>query len=276
MKKIPKRILAALILTMPAVATAIPVDLSDWTADGGSSSWNIQPGNDTVLQTVNGAPTIFYNPNVTSTQGTALSGTISVQETSDNDFIGFVLGYDAGEVFANSADYYLLDWKQGDQSGWDEGMTLSHIKNGSNGNTTGTSGSFWQHTPGEVDVISRASTLGDTGWTDFQSYTFNIVFTADLISVTLNGTNQFNITPADVAGISSFDDGSFGFYNYSQPNVLYSGIVQTDCTTTPNAPECQDIIDPPPSGDVPVPGTVLLLGIGLAGLGWSSRRGSRA
>jgi len=255
----------AIVVTISLISTvnanAAEVDLSTWTAQGGSSAWTVQSGNDTVLQTVNGAPTIFFDPSATSTQGTALNGKIRVTSPGnwDDDFMGFVLGYDSGEIFSSTADYYLVDWKQGTQSGWDAGLAISHVTNGSNGNTTGTSGSFWQHTAGQVDLITRATSLGNTGWLDNTEYDFNILFTSSLIEVKVDNILQLSITPDDVAGVSSFDDGSFGFYNYSQQSVLYSSIAQTNCQTNPTAPECQ-------TGSVPEPTTLALIGIGLAGL----------
>ncbi|MEM7253093.1 MAG: PEP-CTERM sorting domain-containing protein [Pseudomonadota bacterium] len=222
---------------------AMPVDLSTWVAEGGSSSWNVEAGNDSVLQTVNGAPTIFYDPAATSTQGTALTGNISVTTTSDDDFIGFVLGYDAGEVFSSTANFILVDWKQALQSGWEPGLAIHHISDGSNGNSTDVDGSYWGHTDGEVTQIQRAATLGDTGWDDLTPYEFSIVFTADLIEVAVDGMTELSITPGDVPGISSFDDGSFGFYNYSQPNVRYNAIAQVDCAITPDDPACVHITD---------------------------------
>jgi hypothetical protein len=269
MTKLKFGLMAAAYFNCTAAVNAMPVDLSGWIAQGGASNWVVQAGNDTVLQTQNGAPTIFFDPTVTSTQGTALSGTISVQESGDNDFIGFVLGYDSGEVFSSSADYYLIDWKQGDQSGWTEGMAISHVTDGSNGNDSNVTGSFWDHRAGQVDLITRATGgLGNTGWDDFTEYTFNIIFTSTQIAVSVNGVQQINITPTDVAGVSSFSDGSFGFYNYSQPQVLYAGITQVDCSLTPDAPECQG-----GGGVLPAPATLALFGLGLAGLGWCRRRG---
>ncbi|PVY76427.1 putative secreted protein with PEP-CTERM sorting signal/MYXO-CTERM domain-containing protein [Tamilnaduibacter salinus] len=265
--------LAAVLAAPGAFAVPVPVDLSGWTANGGSSSWNVQPGNDSVLQTVNGAPTIFFDPATTSTQGTELSGTIQVTTSGDNDFIGFALGYDAGEIFDANADYYLIDWKQGDQSGWDQGLSISHVENGTNGNTTGTGGSFWQHPDDEVTQIASATNLGATGWSDNTEYAFDLLFTSQLIKVWVDDVLELDVTAADF-GLGSFDDGSFGFYNYSQANVLYAGITESDfCVEFPDDPDCQNGTDPDPD-PVPEPGTLALLALALAGLALSRRRRS--
>ncbi len=54
--------------------------------------------------------------NEMDSQGQTLSGTIEVQATSDDDFIGFVPGYNSGDDTNASADYLLIDWKQTTQS----------------------------------------------------------------------------------------------------------------------------------------------------------------
>lgn len=247
---------------------ATPVDLSTWSAEGGSSSWNVQSGNDSVLQTRNGSPTVFFDPGVTSSQGKALSGKIKVTTTGDDDFIGFVLGYNSSEIFSNTADFFLIDWKQLDQAGWGKGLSISHVTNGSSGNTTSTSGSYWKHTDGQVSLISRAANLGNTGWVDNTSYLFDLVFTDTLIQVLVNDTMELSITPDDVDGLSAFSDGAFGFYNYSQANVLYSAITETDCSLTPNDPACGSSGGgEPPAVSVPEPGTLALLSLGLLGGG---------
>ncbi len=258
-KKIFKVSAAVSVLAMPMVVNAVPVDLSGWTAQGGSSSWNVQPGNDSVLQTVNGNPTVFFDSSVTNTQGTALSGKIKVTTTSDDDFIGFVLGYDSGELVTSSghssagADFFLVDWKQGDQGTALDGMAISHVMGASTSTLN-----FWDHS-NAVNEIQRATNLGSTGWLDNTEYSFDILFTSSLIQVSVGSVLELSITPTD-AGLASFGDGSFGFYNYSQSNVLYSAITQVDCSQTPTAPGCQQ-------GGVPEPAPIALIGLGLALLG---------
>ena len=90
----------------------------------------------------------------------------------------------------------------------------------------------------------------------------------------MGGVTELSVT-ATQAGLASFDDGSFGFYNYSQQSVLYSAITQVNCSVTPGAPECQTTGGGGTAG-VPEPGTLILLSAGFAGLGAYRRRKSLA
>ncbi len=85
------KIQAGLLLCLASIhVQAAPVDLSAWSAEG-QGNWQLQGGNDSVLQTSNGLPTVFHNN--ANSQWQQLSGHITVQTASDDDFIGFVLGY---------------------------------------------------------------------------------------------------------------------------------------------------------------------------------------
>lgn len=237
-------------LAAPSLSTAAPVDLSSWSVEGSNSSWNVAADNNSVLQTVNGSPTVFHNG--VNSQGNALSGTIEVETTSDDDFIGFVLGFDTGDFSNAAADFILIDWKQGNQGAYGgtalAGLSISQVS----GVLGDNSGSWWHDPTNNVTELARATNLGSTGWADNTEYSFDLTFTSSLIEVFVDGVKELSIN-------GSFEDGSFGFYNYSQSNVRYAGI--------------QEAALPP----VPLPAALPLLGggLGLLGaLGWTRRRKS--
>jgi hypothetical protein len=242
-------------------AQSAPVDLSSWLTDG-SGNWTLQTTsvpNDSVNQSLNSRPTVFFND--VDSQGLALSGTIKQGPGGgDNDFFGFVLGYDDEDLFGTNAttDYILVDWKQDDQAGWGEGLAISRVVGSIDTCGTCTASNAWQHN-GNVQFIQRAATLGATGWIDDTEYLFNISFTSTNITVSVDGVEQFNLN-------GTFENGSFGFYNFSQPNVNYAGIEEEELP-----PMCGDPGQPPCSS-VPEPTTLLLLGLGLAGLGFARKR----
>lgn len=251
-KSVFTRILAmvfTIALSIPAQAAL--VDLSTWSVDG-SGNW-VLPGapNDSVFQTLNSRPTMFFNN--ANSQGTSLSGSIKVETTGDDDFVGFVLGYDDGDLFGTNAttDYILVDWKQATQGGWDAGMSISRVTGSIDASGTDLNADAWDHV-GNVDFIERAATLGMTGWEDNVEYLFDIDFTANNITVKVGGVEQFNIN-------GTFENGSFGFYNFSQPNVRYAGIEEDIIP-----PMCGIPGQPPCS--VPDPISIGLLGAGLASM----------
>lgn len=234
--------LAAVFTLAPSLAHAVPVDLSGWVENGfkgndGAGNWVVQPGNDSVLQTVNGDPTVFFEAG-SNAQGTALSGTIKVETTGDDDFIGFVLGYQDGELNSTNADFWLIDWKQLDQGGGAlDGLALSHVT-GDIANGGGSFDTFWNHT-GTVNEVQRATNLGSTGWADNTEYLFDLTFTSSQIQIKVDG-----VVELDYTGV--FTDGAFGFYNFSQNPVRYAGIT----TAVIDAPE---------------PSTIGFLALGLLG-----------
>lgn len=236
MRILDKVILASALSVSAAVAQAstMPVDLSGWIENGrpdnAAGNWVVQAGNDAVRQTINGRPTVFFEAG-SNAQGTALAGEITVGPVGDDDFVGFVLGYQDGEINSTTADFWLVDWKQGNQSGQTAGLALSHVFGDLTSTGTGTGGEWWQHDD-PIFERQRAANLGLTGYNQSQEYSFELIFTQSLIEVKVDGVTELSWTQADNNGVA-FTDGAFGFYNFSMANVLYAGVTEEQVNPIP-------------------------------------------
>jgi hypothetical protein len=206
------------------------INLTEWKANG-TGNWVLQTDNRTILQTLNADPTMYHNNVDSQSIIFELTGEITVKTSSDDDFIGFVLGYKDGDLNKDDVDYLLIDWKQGDQSGGKKGLSISRI-------TKKLTPGAWTHDSSKgVTELQRGMSLGNVGWRDNTSYIFRITFTSTLVEVFINDVKELSIT-------GEFSDGAYGFYNYSQGSVLYSAIkaeANTNIPPTANAGIDQNI-----------------------------------
>ncbi len=152
-----------------------------------------------------------------------ISFEVEVTTVGDDDFVGFVLGMNAGDSTNAAADYLLVDWKQADQfvgvQGF-EGLALSTVSG------VPTFNDFWSHT-GALTEIARGATLGSTGWSDNTPHLFVVDYTASTLQVWVDGSLELDLT-------GSFPSGSFGFYDYSQSGVVFTRVTDdvSECTET--------------------------------------------
>ena len=251
-----------MVLGAMGTASAAPVDLGSWSAltldfadPNPIGNWVLGAGNTLVDQTVNGDPSFYLN-NINQTKY-SMDGSWQVRTTSDDDYMGFVFGYQ------NSSNFYLFDWKQGNQSYLGtygaEGMTIKKMTGGTGDGLTDLSlAEFWENTADYGDMTVLATKHSSTmGWADNVLYDFHLDFNQNPgelhVLVSREGTTLWDTTVID----TTFSSGQFGFYNYSQAAVRYTGFEQTGGEVV---------------STIPAPGAVVLGLIGAPLVTWLRRR----
>lgn len=252
------RIAAPIVFLLSATAaSADPIDLSTWSAlnlnfpgGQGAANWVLEPGNEAVKQVINADPSFFLN-NVSQTS-IKIDGSWQVLTTGDDDFMGFVFGYQ------NSSNFYAFDWKQNAQNTYSakaaEGMTIKKYTGATGDGLVDLSlQEFWENQTSVGDMTVLATNHGsDKGWADNKLYNFHLdynVVAGQFTVVVMDGaTTLWDQTVVD----STFSAGEFGFYNFSQDNVRYAGFEFTPV--------------------VPEPETYLLMLAGLCAVGVAARR----
>jgi hypothetical protein len=194
------------------VSNATLIDLSNWSSVG-NGDWVVASDGKSVKQLVNGSGTYFLSEE--NIINKAFEGQFQVQTSFDDDFIGFVFGYNGID------DFLLFDWKQGNQKFGD-----TWVESGFRlGRVSGSDVNFTLFTGDDLEVLGT-SHEGDNGWKDNAINDFTLDYSTSGIKIDINGENIF-----DVAG--TFNTGKFGFYNRSQSDVVYSGVEQTQSTAVP-------------------------------------------
>jgi RHS repeat-associated protein len=168
--------------------------------------WQKATDNTSVTQTINADPSALLSDfNLSNAQ---MEGTWKVNTTNDDDYIGFVFGYQ------DSGHFYLFDWKQGNQDVAGLGMSLKVVS--ADSELTGLD--FWP-TAGNARV--RPLYHNTVRWVDGVQYQFTLQFHPGEIRIIVKqgATVLADFTVKD----STYTNGKFGFYNYSQAAVQYSG-----------------------------------------------------
>jgi hypothetical protein len=201
-----------------------PLFLDGWMQQSNASAgnWVVQADGRSVTQTSNGDPTFFVSTG--DYFGVTIRGTFEVSTTGDDDYIGFVFGYrspleEAGDA-VDDFDTFVLSWKQTEQSSGsalsEEGLTLAHAS----GVIDDIIPSFWGQQDTPAYTVFATDSGENRGWEDNTQHTVQLEYNAERIRVWIDGTLIFDVSQQD-ANVS-FEPGRFGFYNYSQDNVIYS------------------------------------------------------
>jgi RHS repeat-associated protein len=198
-----------------------PVNLSAWSVmqyefnDQPDAHWDIDAANNTATQTINADASILFSD--FSLANDKIEGSWRVNTLSDDDHIGFVFGYQDAQHF------YLFDWKKADQSdalGFAErGMSIKVV----NADSGLISSDLWP-TEGSGTRV-RSLFHNKIPWVENTDYQFTLEFHPGMFTITVKRgvTVLDSVTLAD----NTYRAGRFGFYNYSQEQVQYSGFRRT-------------------------------------------------
>jgi hypothetical protein len=254
MKKTVKNIIALFLFASVIAAPAnAAFDLNTWTENliaDDTAGQGFVINSPTLTTTAAGGLTRAVLFSGTNDRNFMLEGSVRVDTTFDDDFFGFVVGYNNNDYSNASANYILIDWKQvtqdfdfGSGSGTAyAGLALSTVTGSVAGANPGNDYA-WQHT-GPITEQSRALTYGSTGWADEHTYDFRLVYMPGRVQLFIDGSIQLDYTGA-------FSDGSLGLYQFSQREVEFSNLSMSV---------------------IPAPGAILLGSIGAGLVGWVRRR----
>lgn len=218
---------------------AVPVDLTTYIsesfppADGfPTAAWGVAATSATLNN--NADASVLYSPD--SALNKRFFGRLT--PGTDDDVVGFVLGFEPGDAqLSSAADYLLIDWKGADQnfdfidlvgSGnfhhdqtptglMPVGLALSRVTG------TPTADELWQHADlpenpsGGVTQLARGATLGSTAYNRSNgSHQFEIRYSSTNVTVLVDGVQQFNLD-------GTYPDGRFGLYSAWQgPQPTFS------------------------------------------------------
>jgi cysteine-rich repeat protein len=197
---------------------------------GAVSSWTPAPGGQAGTQSLN-----TQAPTVALFGQDAMFGSyvvrLEVLTAQDDDFIGFVLGFEPGDHSDPNASYLVLDWKQVAQSGVPPGLRLAHVRGTVNTGTHATH-AIPQRTctnPATSCVTQLASgrRFGAIGWTDQTPVEAVVTYRADRLEVRIDNVLELEVAPSDFPGQfpgNAFPGGQLGFYLLSQEQVEFTNL----------------------------------------------------
>lgn len=201
-----------------------------WARGAEDPEWELSDDRLTVTQLKNSNPAI-YMTNLPAA-GATLTFDLEVGTTDDNDFIGWVVGFEKDDTTNPDAEFMLFDWKKEDQVMGNAlgktGLAMSRVKGVMN--SSGGLEPFFGH-KGAISEEARARTLGSKPWESNTPYRVKMTYEPTRIRVWINGVLEF-----DKSG--TFPVGKFGFYTCSQAQSqfeLVSPITGNICGLDPNA-----------------------------------------
>ena len=192
--------------------------------------WNVSADKKSVtLPNINPKPGFFYSPDEVLGADTSRVIDFKFSGASDEDYVGFVFGYEPGDVTSATADYVLIAWKDQFQSNNFSGNPIDDACAGGDA-TTGLSmirvqgatagDELWNRAdcPNQGALITPLATstnYANTGYAPAYP-DVKVVYTATRIQVYVD-----NVLDMDVLGNFPVT-GRYGLYQFAQQGITFN------------------------------------------------------
>ncbi|HIG30438.1 MAG TPA: hypothetical protein EYQ50_22625 [Verrucomicrobiales bacterium] len=180
-------------------------------ASSGKSEWVIQNDGQGVVQTMNFLASAFVMK--ARPGGSRIQGQLRNDEAKDDDYIGFIFGYQ------DLGNFYLFDWRAGNDAKEELGLARQGMSIRSfHSESPLTESDLWP----TFESSLKATVLfrNDIPWIPHQDYHLDLIHQQGFISIQIRDSN------GEIAHIEfqdkTYAPGQFGLYNFSQPNVVFS------------------------------------------------------
>ncbi|CAL4140781.1 unnamed protein product, partial [Meganyctiphanes norvegica] len=183
----------------------------------------ITGGGNEITQTLNSKAGILYGKH--SFSGVDFEGTFYIGDSSDDDYAGFVFGYQSSKTF------YVVMWKRADQNWWNgdnslglAGLQLKRVHS-ITGPTIELSDALWgtKNTTDQVTLLWHDS--NQIAWEPFISYRWQLIHRPHI------GLIRFRFLEGAIVIVDSgniYEDGivggRLGAYYQSQEDVTFSNL----------------------------------------------------
>jgi cysteine-rich repeat protein len=209
-----------------AAASLRPEFVEELTAsDHASPDWRVSSDARTLSQPLSA------NASIAGTglelNGVSLTFTMQITSGRDDDFVGWVIGYDRGDARDPRGEWLLFDWKRADvhtgRCRGHLGLAMSRVSGAlvqgdgdrdAPRDDPADDDALWCHQGPIVEVV-RANTLGERGWTAGSQHQIRVDYATTRVDVWVDGQLQFT-------EVGAFPRGKLGFYSFSQAGVRFT------------------------------------------------------